>query len=124
MFAGLPIAFLSSASLGMPGVGVAPGLNGFFNSASLGMPGVGVPFGSGAGFAEIPSTFAAGWIGLAERPGGMFAGSSLTSVGELVFLLAFVFPLAVLLDVAAPPHAMANRAETIASVISAYFNMK
>jgi len=58
---GSPICFLIVAGSGMPGVGVAPGLNGFFNSAGLGIPGVGVvPFGKGEMFAGMPGVFTPG----------------------------------------------------------------
>jgi len=84
---GLASIFRISSGEGMPGVGVAPGLKGLRSSAGLGIPGVGVvPFGATA-FALTPCTFAPICTGLAESPGGMFAGSISVVVGAA---LAFV----------------------------------
>jgi len=90
----------------MPGVGVAPGLNGFFSSASLGMPGVGVvPLEITLTFAGIPGVWALDiWRGLAESPAGKFALSSVTA------LLAFVFVLVELVE-AVPPQAIDKATE-------------
>ncbi len=77
----MPIAFLIVAGSGMPGVGVRPGLRPFFNSSALGIPGVGVvPFGTTAPFVGIPG-ISLPFIGsgLADKPGGIFAGSNLTA---------------------------------------------
>jgi len=64
----------------MPGVGVAPGLNGFFNSSGLGIPGVGVaPFGTlfasfGSGIPGV--VLVDGGIGLADKPSGRLFAST------------------------------------------------
>jgi hypothetical protein len=96
------IAFFSSSGLGMPGVGVAPGLIPFFNSSGLGMPGVGVaPFGTAVFAAGMPGVvFADGWTGTVEMPAGIFAGSTLT--GPVPTLAAVLFEL---LFTGAPPQA-------------------
>ena len=101
---GIPIALRSSSGEGIPGVGVAPGFRGFLSSSGLGIPGVGVaPFGSGVRLAGMPGVlFADGGSGLAERPGGMLAGSRFTAV------LTMVFPLLALLTVVALEQASAS----------------
>ena len=66
----------------MPGVGVAPGLNGFFRVSGSGIPGVGVaPFGIlfaalGSGIPGV--VFADGGTGLVERPSGRSFASTET----------------------------------------------
>ena len=66
----------------MPGVGVAPGLNGFRRFAGSGMPGVGVaPFGTlfaafGSGIPGV--VFADGGIGLVDSPSGKWLASTAT----------------------------------------------
>ena len=73
---GNPICLRSVAGSGIPGVGVIPGFMPFFNCSALGIPGVGVvPFGKTPPFAGKPGTPFIG-IGLPDRPGGIFAGSS------------------------------------------------
>jgi hypothetical protein len=85
-----------SSGLGMPGVGVAPGLNGFLKVAGSGIPGVGVaPFGmlfasrgSGMPGVLLPD----GAIGLVDNPGGRLFASTFTlpvPTAELEFALAF-----------------------------------
>lgn len=79
----------------MPGVGVAPGLNGFLRLAGSGIPGVGVaPFGSLFAFAgsgipgvELPD----GWIGVVESPSGRLFGSTFTAPTPAAFALALAF---------------------------------
>ena len=72
----------NSSGLGIPGVGVAPGLNGFFKVAGSGMPGVGVaPFGilfafRGSGMPGV--VFVDGGIGLVDKPGGKLFASTAT----------------------------------------------
>ena len=70
-----------SSGLGMPGVGVAPGLNAFFSWAGSGIPGVGVvPLGTlfTASAEGMPGVeFADGGIGLVDRPGGRLLASTL-----------------------------------------------
>ena len=119
---GLPlIIFFSSSGDGIPGVGVAPGLKGFFNSASLGIPGVGVPFGdfelafaSCALFAPFTIT------GLAEIPGGMFAGSSgISAAFTFALLLAFTFELAGAL----PPQPNKNKPVRQSKKIKQFLNI-
>ena len=71
-----------------------PGLKPFLNCSELGMPGMGLlPIGILTAFTEIPGgKFAEGGSGLAERPAGIFAGSSLISrpeIFELIFAFAF-----------------------------------
>jgi hypothetical protein len=71
-----------SSGLGIPGVGVAPGLNGLFRFAGSGIPGVGVvPFGIlfatfGSGIPGV--VFVDGCIGLVERPSGKLLASTVT----------------------------------------------
>ena len=79
----------------MPGVGVAPGLKGFFSSDGSGMPGVGVaPFGRlfAAAGSGIPGVeFPDGGTGLVERPGGkLFASTGTGPMPALLFALTFV----------------------------------
>ena len=79
----------------MPGVGVAPGLKGFFRFAASGIPGVGVPFGTllasfGSGIPGV--VFADGGSGLVDRPGGRLFASTLTlppPATEFAFALEF-----------------------------------
>jgi hypothetical protein len=119
--AGLPlIIFLSSSGEGMPGVGVAPGLNGFLSSASLGMPGVGVPFGNFEFAAAPGAPFAFVITGLAEMPGGMFAGSSFTSAG---FAFEFAFAEAVEFDDAPPPQPNKNNVNRKNEKIMKFLNI-
>jgi len=89
---GSPICFRIVASSGIPGIGVLPGLKPFLNCSLDGMPGIGLlPKGTFA-FNEIPGGIVSeGGSGLAESPGGIFAGSSLISLGARVFALAFSF---------------------------------
>lgn len=76
ILAGCPSIRLISSGDGMPGVGVRPGLKGFFNWSGLGIPGVGVvPLAGCPRFAGTPGALAGRFTGLADRPGGMFAGS-------------------------------------------------
>ena|GEM_PF-3108764 len=93
----------------MPGVGVAPGLNGFFSSASLGMPGVGVvPLVIALTFVGIPGVCAFDIsTGLAESPAGKFALSSVTAM--LAFVLVFA-EFAEFVD-AVPPQAIDKTTE-------------
>jgi len=76
------ICRLISSGVGMPGVGVAPGLNGFRRFAGSGMPGVGVaPFGTlfaafGSGIPGV--VFADGGIGLVDSPSGKWLASTAT----------------------------------------------
>lgn len=64
----------------MPGVGVAPGLRGFFNSSAEGIPSAGETFDGtvrvvfAAGMPGVE--FALGSIGFVESPGGILAGST------------------------------------------------
>lgn len=110
---GLPSIFRISSGDGIPGVGVAPGFAGLIFEPS-GIPGVGVaPFGT-APFELTPGTFAGCWIGLAESPGGRFAGSRLTATGAAfvagLFAAVEAFEFVVF---SAPPQAnekAANRA--------------
>ena len=87
----------------MPGVGVGPGLRGFFNSSADGIPSAGETFDGTVSifvFAGIPGVeFALGSIGLVERPGGRFAGFTVTFAPVLLFA---VFELAS----GAEPHAL------------------
>jgi hypothetical protein len=80
----------------MPGVGVAPGLNGFFSVSGSGIPGVGVApfgilfaaFGSGIPGVLLPD----GAIGVVERPSGNLLTSTLTFPDPAAtFAFAFVF---------------------------------
>ncbi len=89
----------------MPGVGVAPGLKGFLSSAGLGIPGVGVApfvivlaaFGSG-----MPGVVLAdGGIGFTDSPSGKLFASTVTFPTPTASL-AFVFALVVSVD---EPHA-------------------
>ncbi len=76
----------------MPGVGVVPGLNGFFSSSSLGMPGVGVvPFGNGPEFAGIPGAELTG-SGVAENSFGTFAVTELDTLFDVDPLLVTAAP--------------------------------
>ena len=78
----------------MPGVGVAPGLNGFLKFAGSGIPGVGVvPFGIlfaslGSGIPGV--VFVDGGIGLVERPSGKWLASTAT-LPEPAFGCALAF---------------------------------
>ena len=83
----------------MPGVGVAPGLNGLRRFAASGIPGVGVvPFGIllasfGSGIPGV--VLVDGGIGLVDRPGGKLLASTVTlplpmTVFEFEFELEFV----------------------------------
>ena len=71
-----------SSGLGIPGVGVAPGLKGLRRFAASGMPGVGVvPFGMlfaslGSGIPGV--VFVDGGIGLVERPSGKLLATTAT----------------------------------------------
>ena len=95
-----------------------PGLCGFFSSFSLGMPGVGVvPLVKAETFAGIPGTFAAGGRGLAEMPGGIFAGSSCTATGT------FVLPLLVALGGTLPLQPTANQTDVISIGIKVVFDI-
>lgn len=91
---GRPICLRIVSGSGMPGVWVLPGLKPFFNASALGIPGIGLlPSGKTFAFKEIPGgRVAEGSSGLAERPGGIFAGSSFIS--RLVMALEFRFALA------------------------------
>ena len=95
-----------SSGLGIPGVGVAPGLNGFFNVSGSGIPGVGVPpfgktfaaFGSG-----IPGVeFDDGAIGLVDKPGGRLLASTVTLPAPTA---EFAFAFAEFEFESAEPHA-------------------
>ena len=94
---GRPICFFFFFSLGIPGICVLLGVNPFLNCSLVGMPGMGLlPMGTLTAFTEIPGgKFAEGGNGLAERPGGIFAGSSLITpfAMELEFELVFDGPL-------------------------------
>jgi hypothetical protein len=74
------ICLRSVSGSGIPGVGVAPGLNGFRRVSGSGMPGVGVaPFGRLFAFfgSGIPGVaFAEGGIGLVDNPGGKLFAST------------------------------------------------
>lgn len=75
----------------MPGVCILPGLKPRFNSASLGIPGV-LPEAGGTALTEIPGGMLADiWTGFPERPGGIFAGSSLISLPTMELPSAFEF---------------------------------
>jgi len=67
---------------GIPGVGVAPRLNGFLRLAASGIPGVGVPrFGTTFAFfaSGMPGVlFPDGCIGVVDRPSGRLFGSTVT----------------------------------------------
>lgn len=71
------------ASSGIPGIGVLPGLKPFFICSADGIPGTGLlPIGKLTALTEIPGgIFADGGKGLADKPGGMFAGSIFISLG-------------------------------------------
>jgi hypothetical protein len=110
---GLPNILRISSGDGIPGVGVAPGFAGLIFEPS-GIPGVGVaPLGT-APFELTPGTFAGCCIGLAESPGGRFAGSRLTATGAAFVAVVFAAFEALEFEVlAAPPQANekdANRA--------------
>lgn len=109
----------SVSASGMPGIGVGPGLNGFLNSASLGIPGVLAPLGKGGTFAEMPGVFAGGVIGFVENPGGIFAGSILTSV----FAAVFVLLLAVELATPPLPHPIANNTKMNKNKTNKFLNI-
>jgi hypothetical protein len=98
---GIPIDFLIVAGSGIPGVGVWPGFIPFLSCSALGIPGVGVlPTGSTPPFAGMPGTPLTG-SGLPDKPGGMFAGSSL-----IIFaLLETELETELTLDVGDEPHA-------------------
>ena len=103
--AGLPcIAFFISAGLGIPGVGVTPGLMPRLSSSGLGIPGVGVPpFGKTVFVAGIPGVvFADGCTGCGFIPSGIFAGSILIGPDPTPFTA--VFALALALAGAPPPQ--------------------
>jgi hypothetical protein len=99
------ICRLNVSGSGIPGVGVAPGLNGLRKFAASGIPGVGVaPFGTTLAFAGsgIPGVvFADGGIGLVDKPGGKLFASTLTAPVPTPF--TFVF--ATVFDSVVEPHA-------------------
>jgi len=103
--AGLPNALRISSAEGMPGVGVVPGFAAFFISAGLGIPGVGVvDLLALVAFADV--------IGLADRPGGIFAGSNFAGVTAFMFVFALGFDAE--FARLSPPHAVASEtAQTI-----------
>lgn len=113
--AGLLNAFRISSAEGIPGVGVVPGFAAFFISAGLGIPGVGV-----VGLLAFAGTFA-GVNGLAERPGGMFAGSNFAGVAASIFVFALAFD--VELVVLSPPHPTAAVTAQIIMVRKTVFNI-
>lgn len=106
---GLPSILRISSAEGIPGVGVAPGFSGLFIFDGSGMPGVGVaPLGT-APLEFTPGTFAGCWIGLAESPGGRFAGSRLTATGAALEAVALpALDMFAFVVFASPPHAIEN----------------
>jgi len=121
-FTGLPcIIFFNSAGLGIPGVGVRPGLMPRFSSSGLGIPGVGVaPLGRTIFVAGIPGVvFAEGWIGCVESPSGMLAVSIFT--GPFPTLDAEVFELLFAGSVPPQPNEIAAAARAV--IIMSNFNI-
>src|SRR4051812_18969248 len=92
----------------MPGVGTLPGLKPFLSCSALGMPGVNLPDGGTVALTEIPGgMFPLSGTGFPERPGGMFAGSSLISLAVLEFEFELTFTFSVAFE---PLHAAVARA--------------
>jgi hypothetical protein len=120
LFGERPICFRIVSGSGIPGVGVVPFFTPRFNSSGLGMPGVGVvPFCSGCPFTGMPGMgLPFTGSGLAESPGGMFAGSR---------TVVFTPPLArfelALLDVV-PPQPSERSAHTPMIKPNICFNIK
>ena len=117
------ICLLISSGLGIPGVGVAPGLNGFFRVSGSGIPGVGVPpfgntfaaFGSG-----IPGVeFDDGAMGLVDNPGGRLFASTVTLPAP-----TFAFVFAAFEFVSADPHAEIKIARNSKKMLTEIFDIK